>query len=63
MKILPIEHCNHCRYFENNMYHSICCWNPKVVRKCKEGKLPKKIQGYLETGIVIPKWCPLDDSI
>ncbi|WP_291566801.1 MULTISPECIES: hypothetical protein [unclassified Clostridium] len=59
-KILILETCFHCRYFEENMYHGSCCWHSKVAKPHPEGKIPRKIKtDKFNEEIDIPKWCPL----
>ena len=62
-KILIIEKCNHCRHFENNMYHGSCCWHSSVAKPCKEGHIPKRIRGNHSNVIDIPNWCPLEEFL
>lgn len=63
-KMLIVNKCDDCTYYENNMYHGECCWNIKVCNLINEyERIPKKIKGKLNSKFnrTIPKWCPLDD--
>ncbi len=63
-KILIIENCRQCHYFEENMYHGPCCWHDKIAKSVPDGKRPKKIKIFNVEEYrkpPIPKWCPLDN--
>lgn len=61
-KLLIIDKCNNCTFFENSMTYDCCCNNPKVTMKERGIVRPRKIQEHFGHGIQIPNWCPLENS-
>lgn len=65
-KILILDKCNDCIYYEDNMYHGDCCWNIKVSKVINRyEREPKKIRSKIDDKFnrAIPKWCPLENYI
>lgn len=66
-RILIIDKCNQCTYFERNMYHGECCWHLKVCKPYEDGRIPRKIESKYnkekpwDWEVNIPKWCPLEE--
>jgi hypothetical protein len=59
MKIVEIEICNQCRYFDDSW--GVRCFHPKVIKPHPEGCIPKKLK-KVKYDIDIPDWCPLEEK-
>ena len=63
MKIMKIERCNYCRFFNfkpgmGNAINRFKCYNPNTVRKNGNYRI---INRDIAMGGKFPQWCDLED--
>jgi hypothetical protein len=56
-KIVEIDKCNHCRYFDNSW--GTRCFHSNVTKPHPEGCIPKPLK-RADYMVDIPDWCPLE---
>jgi len=60
-KILIIEICNHCRYFDDGMHGARCFYNKY---NCNEKRKYEVLEEFRKDGsfyVDIPSWCKLEN--